>query len=604
MASSFSALGSRGVDVTQPLPSCGWLTTCLEGCPRWNGLISAKTYLDLAPEANLIIIDQSTSFGGVWGADKIYPSLYAQIKFGQFEYSFYPMRREGITNDGYISGETIHRYLTDFAHDFHLAERTRFNTSVNNVSRLPNGRGWKLEVEGEGNKVVECGKLIYASGATSHAVIPKWPKSNFDAPIIHSQETGTHLGALAKVKRVTVLGGAKSAFDTVFFLLDAGNHVDWVIRPDESGSGPVALMPPTIFGLVNSMDVIATRFMATIGASIMATEGPGYRFFHQTRLGRVLGRQFWKIVNSIAERHSGYSKTPNAEKLRPLPHGNGIFWANAGLGAASVPNFWKVFHAGDCTVHRTGIESFTDNKVHLSDGTQVSTDYVVLCTGFDKSYQPFSRELQRTFGLTNDLDPADQERWAKAEARAEVAVDNKLPTLRNPPLSSGQVESSVHREAGSNHGPSRHYRRLIVPGMAAEGDRSIVFPGFIHSIYTPMVSEVQALWGSAFLLGLLDPPDQAEMEREVAEWNVWSRKRYPAQGRKHAYAIFDFLSYIDTLLKDLGINTRRKQNVLANLFVPTYPRDFHNLLEEFKQAQEKTKLQQSGMALEAACDII
>jgi hypothetical protein len=52
------------------------------------------------------------------------------------------------------------------------------------------------------------------------------------------------------------------------------------------------------------------------------------------------------------------------------------------------------------------------------------------------------------------------------------------------------------------------------------------------------------------------------------------------------------------LLKDLGINTRRKQNVLAHLFLPTYPRDFHNLLEEFKKAQEKSKLQQSGMALD------
>lgn len=53
------------------------------------------------------------------------------------------------------------------------------------------------------------------------------------------------------------------------------------------------------------------------------------------------------------------------------------------------------------------------------------------------------------------------------------------------------------------------------------------------------------------------------------------------------------------MLKDLGINTRRKQNVLAHLFLPTYPRDFHNLLEEFKQAQEKSKLQQSGTALGA-----
>ncbi|KAK4240608.1 hypothetical protein C8A03DRAFT_41919 [Achaetomium macrosporum] len=560
----------------------------------WNGLICAKTYLDLAPEANLILVDQASSFGGVWAAEKIYPSLYAQIKFGQFEYSFYPMRREGISNDGYISGATIHRYLQAFAHDFNLAQRTRFNTTVRNVVRLPDGRGWRLEFEGDGKRPVECAKLIYASGATSHPVVPSWSRSNFDVPIIHSQETGTHLDALAKIQRATVIGGAKSAFDTVFLLLDAGKQVDWIIRPDESGSGPVALMPPTIFGLVNSMDVIATRFMATLGASIMSTDGPGYRFFHRTRLGRLLTREFWKMVNLIAELHAGYNKSPNAQKLRPLPHGNGIFWANAGLGAASVPNFWKVFHAGDCTVHRTGIESFTDNKVHLSNGTQLATDYVVLCTGFDKSYQPFSRDLQRLCGLipSDDLDPADAKKWAELEARAEEAVDRKLPILRNPPLTRAQVESSTHREAnGSTHGPSRHYRRLIAPGLAAQGDRSILFPGFIHSIYTPLVSEVQALWGCAFLLGLLDDelPSQADMEREVAEWNVWTRKRYPAQGRKHAYAIYDFLAYVDTLLGDLGINTRRKSSVFAHVFLPTYPRDYRGLVEEFRRLDSRGK---------------
>lgn len=234
------------------------------------------------------------------------------------------MRREGITDDGYISGTTIHDYLKGFAQDFNLVQRTRFKTAVRNVSRLPGG-GWRLELGNEeGDTVVECGKLIYASGATSHPVVPSFSKSNFDAPIIHSQQTGTHLlKDMPKIQRATVIGGAKSAFDTVFLLLDAGKQVDWVIRPDESGSGPVALMPPTIFGLVNSMDVIATRFMATLGASIMSTEGPGYRFFHKTRLGRVLLRGWWKVVNGIAEMHAGYHRSENIGKLRPLPHGNG-----------------------------------------------------------------------------------------------------------------------------------------------------------------------------------------------------------------------------------------------------------------------------------------
>ncbi|KAK9414809.1 putative FAD/NAD(P)-binding domain-containing protein [Seiridium unicorne] len=564
----------------------------------WNGLICAKTYLELSPTANLVLIDEGSSIGGVWSTERIYPTLYAQIKYGQFEYSCYPMRREGITTDGYISGETSNKYLNEFAHKFDLIRRTRLQTRVHEVVRIP-GSGWRLQIEGVGKRAVECEKLVYASGATSHAVIPSWPKSpDFDVPTIHSHDTGKHLDELANIQRAIVVGAAKSAFDTVFLLLDAGKQVDWVIRED--GSGPVALMPPTLGGLVNTMEISATRWLAVLGASIMNTQGSGYKFVHRTRLGRMLTRQFWRILNLVADKHAGYSKSPNAANLRPIPNGEGVFWATAGLGAASVPDYWKVFHAGDCTVHRTEIKSLAKNAVHLANGAHLQTDYIILCTGFDKSYHPFGPELQRECGLSPPQDSSDRKKWDSLEAQAEETVDELLPVLRRPPLdvrglttinsdSTSESLGGGQKPEAPSHGPSRHYRRLIVPGLAAQGDRSIIFPGFIHSIYTPLVSETQALWGCAFLLGLHDAPTRLEMEKEVAVWNVWTRKRYPAQGQKHAYAIYDFLSYIDTLLGDLGINTRRDPNPFTNFFMPVYPRAYRGLVGEFWQAHARKR---------------
>ena len=291
----------------------------------WNGLIGAKTYLELDPGASLVLLDDQASIGGVWCAEKLYPSLYAQIKHGLFEYSFYPMRKEGITPDGYISGDTIHRYLNDFARDYDLVRRTRLRTKVVRVERLPgsggdaNASGWRLELEGK--PALECAKLIYASGATSHPVMPSWPTSNFRSPIIHSSDMGMHLDALEKVHSVTVVGAAKSAYDTVFYLLSTGKRVEWIIRED--GSGPLAIMPPTILGLVNTMDAVGTRFVAMMGSSIMNTKGRAYRFVQKTRLGRLVARGFWKTLTAIAGAHAGYSKSTNAQKLRPLPHGNG-----------------------------------------------------------------------------------------------------------------------------------------------------------------------------------------------------------------------------------------------------------------------------------------
>ncbi|KAK4221310.1 cofactor FMO1 FAD enzyme [Podospora fimiseda] len=552
----------------------------------WSGLICAKTYLDFSPNANLILIEKATSVGGVWNKENIYPNLYAQIKYGQFEYSFCPMRKEGVTHDNYISGETINTYLEEFAKNYGLLNRTRFRTTVVKVLRLSDGNGWRLhlELEEKGQEeIIDCIKLIYASGCTSHPTIPSFPQSTFNIPIIHSQQTGSYLrgDTLTSLKSITVVGGGKSAFDTVFLLLDAGKKVNWIIRPDSSGSGPLAIMSPTVLGLVNSMDVVATRFMAMLSPSIMNTKGPGYNFFHRTMLGRLFVRWFWWLVTKIAASHAGYDRSANAEKLRPFPYEDAMFWVIAGLGAASVPNFWKVFHQDDCTVHRMGIGELRDDKVYLQDGNVVEdTDLVVLCTGFDKSYQQFNPELQRELGLSFEgLDDAEEKRWGKLEAEAERVVDDKFPLLRESPLGIFQEESGCH------DGPSRHYRRLVVPSLAAQGDRSILFPGFVHSIYTPLVDEVQALWGVAFLLGLNETPSLMEMESEVAEWNVWTRKRYPGQGRKHAYAIFDFFSYIDTLLRDLGVNPRRQTNILSHIFVPAYPKAYKGIQDEFKQAR-------------------
>ncbi|KLU92408.1 hypothetical protein MAPG_11354 [Magnaporthiopsis poae ATCC 64411] len=557
----------------------------------WNGLISAKTYLDFCPSARLVIIDDQATVGGVWSRARIYPTLFAQIKHGMFEYSFYPMRHEGITEDGYVSGETIHQYLVDFAHDFGLAARSRLSTTVTGVVQLPDRR-WRLEIAG--SAPIECEKLIYASGAVSHPVMPTWPTaSSFTAPIIHSYDVGTHLDQLkaADVGTATVVGGAKSSYDTVFLLLKAGKRVHWIIR--DSGGGPLAIMPPTLLGRFNTMDVLTMGITTMMGACVFNTDGPVLHFLQRTLLGRFLAWLYWYIVNWLADSHAGYSKSENARKLRPLPHGNGMFWGNAGVGAASVPHFWRTFHSGDCTVHRAGIASLGDgNTIQLDDGSApFKTDYMILCTGFDKSYHVFDDATLRRCGLAVIMGPPKKEDivMTRYNKRYELMFF-RLINLAG--LCAFQDTCYCVRQ------PNRHYRWLISPTLAAEGDRSVYFPGFIHSIYTPVVSETQALWGVAFLLGLLDLPSKPEMERDVATWNVWTRKRYVVQGPKNAYGIYDFISYINVLLKDLGVTVhhrrRNEGSWLSRLFAPTYPTLYTGMQEEFRQLvaekQVKAKL--------------
>ena len=168
----------------------------------------------------------------------------------------------------------------------------------------------------------------------------------------------------------------------------------------------------------------------------------------------------------------------------------------------------------------------------LGNGTTIPTDLVILCTGYTHNLGTFAEDLCVQYGLPSKSNVSFK--WAELDRQAEEKVNSQLPYLEHPP-------KTVKTNAAGT-GPARLYRRLISPSMAAEGDRSIYFPGLIHSVFTPLVAEMQALWGVAYLQGRLDLPDQEVMEEEVAAFNVWTRKRYLEQGRKHAYAIYDYLA--------------------------------------------------------------
>ncbi|EEP76518.1 predicted protein [Uncinocarpus reesii 1704] len=543
----------------------------------WYGLIAARTYLKLVPGTQLLIVDDSSSVGGAWSKERIYPSLYAQISHPLFEYSFYSMKKEGLSPDGFISGATIHEYLASFAEDHDLTQRIRLETRVTHVARNSNGLGWVLETS---KGQLECGKLIYATGANSSPIIPSWPRDCFEKPVIHTWQIGKYLDHINNdVQRATVVGASKSAYDTMFQLLNAGKKVDWVIR--DGPSGPFSIYAPTFIGLWNIVDHISTRMAANFSPSIMNTSGFWYHFLQRTIVGRAVTNVYWRTATFLSARYADYNKSEHTKGLRAQPKSDGLFWGSGGIGIATVPNFWKVMHGGDVKVHRTEIESLSHkNVVNLKNGHSIPTDIVILCTGFNKGYDTFDKDLQVELGLLYGSD--DASKWEELDAKAEEIVNTLLPYLKRDPFASGTHEASKKRAQG----PNRHYRRLVVPHLAAQGDRSILFPGHIHSAFTPLAAELQALWGVAFLQGWLDLPGQEEMELEAATFNAWTRKRYLEQGRKHSYFIYDYLSYIDTLMRDLRLKTHRKSNIFAEMFVPYRPSDYRGLIDEFLSARK------------------
>ncbi|KAI1132339.1 cofactor FMO1 enzyme is FAD [Nemania abortiva] len=539
----------------------------------WYGLVAARTYLELAPHTNLLIVDDSKTVGGVWSKERIYPSLFAQISHPLFEYSFFPMPKDNISPDGFVSGATIHKYLDTFATTYGLNHRMRLDTRVENITRNPQDKKWVLGLKS--GKYLACSKLIYATGANSSPIIPKWPKENFEKPVIHSLEIGINLDYIEKhVRHATVVGRSKSSYDAVYMLLKSGKTVDWIMR--DGASGPFSLYAPKFMGLWNIADHISTRFASNFSPCIMNTEGALYHFLQRTTAGRAITDVYWRVATWLSSSYAGYSRSPNAEKLRPKPAGDGVFWGSGGIGIATVPDFWDMFHTGDIRVHSTEVVSLSDKDVvNLQNGYAVATDIVIHCTGFDKGYTTFSPELQEELGLFHDRTKFSK--WSMLEEKAEKVVDELLPYLQNPPNAVFDPKASKR----APQGPNRHYRRLVVPSLAASGDSSILFPGHIHSAFTPLAAELQALWGCTWMLGWRDLPPEEEMEMEAAKFNAWTRKRYLEQGKKHSYFIYDYLPYIDTLMKDLGLNPNRKKNAFEEWFVRYKPSDYNGLLDEY-----------------------
>ncbi len=151
----------------------------------------------------------------------------------------------------------------------------------------------------------------------------------------------------------------------------------------------------------------------------------------------------------------------------------------------------------------------------LKNKQVLETDGVVLCTGWTDNLGLFDENTRVTYGLPSSAD-LDQH-WKDLDALADMVVLEKLPLLKHSP-------NTVN--AASTMKPWRLYRRMISPIMAAKGDRSVFFPGQIHSVFTPLVGEVQALWGVAFMLGRLPVPKQEDMVKEVAISCAWTRRRY------------------------------------------------------------------------------
>lgn len=207
----------------------------------WYGLVMASTYTRINPSHSVILYTNTSTIGGAWAKEKLYPNLKSNNMLGTFEFSDFPMptERYGVKPFEHIPGHVLHQYLCDYADHYDLNRRVRLESQVEVMHEGEDGV-WTLTVRStrDGAETrVRAKRVVVASGMASEPNLPNLPdRDRFERPIFHFGDFAKNLDTIPSPKKVCILGSAKSAWDVAYDYATADVQVEWIIR--KSGLGP------------------------------------------------------------------------------------------------------------------------------------------------------------------------------------------------------------------------------------------------------------------------------------------------------------------------------------------------------------------------------
>lgn len=491
----------------------------------------------------------------------------------------------GVGEGQHIPAAILHQYLTDFARHFGVYERTRLNTKVLEIEATSTG-GWILKVtnaSGE-EESIATKKLIIATGLTSQPNIPKYQGvESFQAPFFHAKDFCSRSDVVGTTKTAVVVGGGKSAYDVSYALATQGKaQVHLIIRP--TGQGPIWLAPPYATPLKRKMEeLLHTRALTWFSPCPWGDEdgfGISRNFLHRTGIGQFITDNYWNTMTADVVQANGYDDHPELFKLKPW---HPVFWTGSGIGINNFEtDYFDLVREGKIIVHLADIARLDNKTVHLDDGVSLDTDVLICATGWRKeSALKFTNIGEAGIGLAYS-----------ATERADLIKKTDKEVLEMFP---GLKRQPVLRYTRKDTEPMRMYRFIVPPSFVNQ--RNLAFAGMVSTVSTALFASTQGLWISAYLDGKLSRVAKTDQEvtSEVMKHTQWGKWRYPCgYGDKIPDFTFESLPYVDLLLNDVGINTHRKRNQIAEIFEPYKPWDYKGLAQEYTDLHSEKKPEENG----------
>jgi hypothetical protein len=562
----------------------------------------AKTYVEIHPEHRVLVVDKAASVGGSWSQERLYPRLKTNNVLGSYELSDYPMRPERYEAKpgGHIPGHVVHKYFVDVAENYGIdSSRLQLCTTVQAAAQQDDGR-WLIELRTEEPDseprrcFVAASKIVVATGLTSQPNIPTFTgQESFGGLMLHSKQLKASATELRACKNVVVLGGNKSAWDVCYDAARSGAQVHMVIRP--SGGGPSYVWPKTFkYGpkTLALAPMSATRFFMAFDPTFHANKGPfsqWSRFLHHTSLGNKLCHSFWTRLDRHIRKINGYDSHPELKKLEPWTT---PFWMGNSLSIHNYETNWfDIVREGKIKVHIAEIDSLSSGKVHLSDGSDIVADALVCCTGW-KSIS--SIQFQED-GLSSVSEIAKEINLDMSRSEAEIGRQSKL-LKKTPKRTPNAPKLSTQGNTSQSSLPTSLYRYMVPWQADALDSHNLAFIGCHSSIHAVVVAQAQALWITAYFDQKLKQLSCRETDYDAARYDAILHGMYGAVRRpkecggaadKHPDLVFDSVAYVDCLLGDIGVSSRRKRGLWKEMFESYGPKDYKGIVEEWKKAQEE-----------------
>ncbi|EME79788.1 uncharacterized protein MYCFIDRAFT_2169, partial [Pseudocercospora fijiensis CIRAD86] len=547
----------------------------------WHGITMAKTYHAVYPNASIMILDYATTLGGTWAEDRIYPTLKTNNIWGSYEFSDFPMSREkyGGQDEKNIPGRVMHQYLCDAAKYFDIEKYVRLGRKVEEVRLRDGDGGWEVNwrgVDGNEEGTIVARRLVLATGLTSEPFVPDYPgQEKFKGLMIHSKQHTARASELARAENVVIVGGNKSGWDVAYSVARSGGKAHMLMRP--CGAGPNYAWPRLykFLGKTSSIASLSlTRFWTlfdpwpfqkdgTLGTSWLRT------FLHTYWLGRCITALFWKYLHSRNIACNGFNKDPQVGLLAPW---SSPYWMGGSLGTLNYDtDFFSEVKKGNIIPYHAELQSIESHSVHISPTPQTlsNIDAIVLCTGW-KPVSPIK------------ISPPDLLNSESLESKSlSTHLRHKIlqhcPDLANPPR--------PHIPSQEVTTPLRLYRFLVPPSLYDL--RSFAVLGLNYTLQTPIVSQTQALWITAYFSSHLQSQRQSQSSilTSTLLHTTYEILRRPKSGSgfgdKHPDLVFDSLGYVDLLLGDLGVRRKRKESWCQEWFGVYDLRDYRGLVEEW-----------------------